>query len=109
MEKEGEIRFGDINLKEAFESLKEKDKEFYGEVEKALEDISKNVFCGRNVKKALIPKTLIQKYGIDNLWIYNLRDGWRLLYSIATPDKIEILAIILDWMSHKDYERLFNF
>ncbi len=28
---------------------------------------------------------------------------------ITTPNKIEIIAVILDWMNHKDYERLFNF
>ena len=109
MEKEGEIRFGDIKLKEAFEELEQKDKDLYEQLQKALEEISKNVFCGRNVKKELIPKLLIQKYEINNLWIYNLREGWRLLYSITTPDKIEIIAIVLNWMSHKDYERLFRF
>ena len=43
-----------------------------------------------------------------NLWIYNLRKDWRLLYSIGR-DEIEVLAVILDWMNHKDYERLFKF
>lgn len=109
MEKEGEIRFGNLSLKKAFEDLEKVDKELYKELEKTFEDISNNVFCGRNVKKELIPKKLIQKFGINNLWIYNLRDGWRLLYSITTPDKIEVLAIVLDWMNHKDYERLFGF
>ena len=52
---------------------------------------------------------IFDKYGIENLWIYNLRSGWRLVYSVSSPDKIEILAVVLDWMDHKDYERLFNF
>lgn len=109
MEKEGEIKFGDENLKVSFEELKEKDKELYERLEKALTDISKNVFCGRNVKKELIPKSLIKKYGLNNLWIYNLSEGWRLLYFITTPNKVEIIAVVLDWMNHKDYDRLFNF
>lgn len=109
MEKEGEIRFADLKLKESFKELKNSDKEFYEEIQNALNEISNNVFCGRNVKKELIPKKYIQKYNISNLWIYNLRDGWRLLYFITTPDKIDVLAIILDWMNHKDYERLFKF
>ena len=109
MEKEGEIRFADEKLKEAFEVLSEKDKNLSDQLEKALEEIRNNVFCGRNVKKNLIPKILRQRYSIDNLWIYNLRDGWRLIYSVVTPDKIEVLAVILDWMDHKDYDRLFGF
>lgn len=109
MEKEGEIRFVDEKLKKAFEELKESDKELYEELENAFENISKNVFYGRNVRKNLIPKELIQKHNLNNLWIYNLREGWRLIYFITSPDKIEVLAVILDWMSHKDYERLFKF
>ncbi|MBS3092444.1 hypothetical protein J4466_03425 [Candidatus Pacearchaeota archaeon] len=106
---EGIVKFGDEKLKEAFESLKEADKDLYEQIDKATDEIRKDVFCGRNVKKKLIPRELINKYGIDNLWIYNLRNGWRLLYSVTSPDRIQILAIVLDWMDHKDYERLFKF
>lgn len=65
-------------------------------------------FLWGNVKKELIPKELIQKYGINNLWIYNLRKDWRLIYSVG-KDEIELVAVILDWMNHKDYEHLFKF
>ena len=106
---EGIVKFTDEKLKEAFEILKEIDRELYNQIDKATDEISKNVFCGRNVKKKLIPREFSRKYRIDNLWIYNLRSGWRLLYSVSSPDKIQILAIVLDWMNHKDYERLFNF
>jgi hypothetical protein len=58
--------------------------------------------------KKLIPKILVQRYEINNLWIYNLRSGWRLLYSV-TNDEINVLALVLDWMNHKEYERLFGF
>ena len=106
---EGEVKFADEKLRESFEKLKETDKDLYEQIDKAAEEISNNIFCGRNVRKKLIPKQLIQKYGFNNLWIYNLRSGWRLLYSIMSPDKIQIIAIVLDWLSHKDYERLFKF
>jgi hypothetical protein len=106
---EGEIRFVNAKLRAAFEDLKKSDKELYKQVEHALTDISKDVFCSRNVKKKLIPKTLTQKYGINNLWIYNLPRGWRLIYSVINPSKVEVLALVLDWMDHKDYERLFKF
>ena len=106
---EGIVKFGDEKLKEAFENLKNFDSELYDQIDKAADEISRNVFCGRNVKKKLIPKEIVHKHGLDNLWIYNLRSGWRLLYSVTSPDKIQILAIVLDWMNHKDYERLFKF
>jgi len=106
---EGIVIFNDKSLKDAFQSLKKDDNDLYVQIDKATDEIKSNIFCGRNVKKKLIPKEFSKKYGLDNLWIYNLRSGWRLLYSISSPDKIRVLAIVLDWMSHKDYERLFNF
>lgn len=102
------IRFLDKELKESFESLKEEDERLYKEIVRALESIRNNAFYGRNVKKELIPKEFKQKYGVDNLWIYNLRKDWRLLYSLANKE-IEVIAIVLDWMDHKDYEKLFRF
>ena len=105
---ESQVKFVDLDLKSAFDSLKEKDDRLFKEIQKAINFITNNVFCGRNVKKELIPKTLIQRYDINNLWIYNLSKDWRLLYSVGR-DEIEVLAIILDWMDQKDYERLFKF
>jgi len=106
---EGEVKFTELKLKKAFEDLDKIDKDLYDQINKAIGEISKDVFCGRNVKKKLIPKLLIQKYGLNNLWIYSLRSGWRLLYSVTSPDKVQIIAVVLDWMNHKDYERLFKF
>ena len=102
------IIFADEELKKTFENLKSEDERLYKEIEEALKTIKQDAFFGRNVKKKLIPRELIQKYGIDNLWIYNLRKDWRLLYTI-TNNEVEVLAIVLDWMNHKDYERLFKF
>src|SRR3989344_3019387 len=105
---ESKVIFADEELKKIFESLEFKDERLYKEIEEALKVIKQDVFFGRNVKKKLIPKELIRKYELDNLWIYNLRKDWRLLYTI-TNNEVEVLAIVLDWMNHKDYERLFGF
>ena len=36
-------------------------------------------------------------------------DGWRLIYTITTPNKIEILSVILEWFDHPEYERKFHY
>ena len=46
----------------------ELDLDLLKEINKAVEEICNNSFCGRNVKKKLIPKELIKRYSIDNLW-----------------------------------------
>ena len=106
---ETKIEFANLNLKRAFEDLVDSDQRLYKEIEKAFEDILVNKYCGRNVRKKLIPRGLIKKYNINNLWIYNLRKDWRLLYTLTNSGEINILAVVLDWMNHKDYERLFKF
>ena len=98
------IVFSDEELQKDFDNLSENDPIKKG-IRKAIIEIQNNPYCGRNVKKKLIPK----KYNeLNNLWIYNLPSSWRLIYSLA-PNEIEILAVVLDWMDHKDYEHLFNF
>ena len=58
--------------------------------------------------RSLFQKIYIKKYGIDNLWKYDLPKAWRLLYSIV-GDEIRIIAIVIEWLSHKDYEKRFGY
>jgi hypothetical protein len=102
------IQFVDKNLEKSFNLLDENDPARKAII-KAIKDIKENCYCGRNVKKKLIPKKLIKKYGINNLWIYNMPSAWRLFYSLTTSGGVELVAVVLNWMSHKDYERLFRF
>ena len=101
------VVFVDQELEDSFNALSEKDPLKKG-IKRAIRFIQEDFSCGRNVKKELIPKKLIADYAINNLWIYDLPNGWRLIYSV-TSNKIEIIAAILNWMDHKDYERLFGF
>jgi hypothetical protein len=102
------VVFADSELEKSFNEIKESDP-LKKSLIRAIKEIQENCFCGRNVKKELIPKKLIDKYQINNLWIYNLQSAWRLFYSITSTREIEIIAAVLDWMDHKDYERLFGF
>jgi hypothetical protein len=106
--KASKVVFIDDSLQRSFNQVPNNDP-IKSAMKRAFNNIEKDVFCGRNVKKKLIPKKLIERYKINNLWIYNLPNGWRLLYSVTSDGEIEIIAAILDWMDHKDYERLFGF
>ena len=105
-EKMTKIVFADEKLKEAFERLKNSpsEKRLYDNLMRAFDDIEKAPNAFIHIKQKLIPREYATKYGIDNLWKYDLPNGWRLLYSLAN-DEIEIIAIILDWLDHKNYER----
>jgi len=104
------IVFADERVKEAFDKLKDSpsEKRLYEMLVRAFNDIEKFPNSFIHIKQKLIPKEYITKYGIDNLWKYDLPNGWRLLYSLG-KDEIEIIAIILEWMNHKNYERRFGY
>lgn len=108
MEREKSVAFADGKVREAAETLKKEDPGLYKFIERAIEDLKKNPFCGTSVPKRLIPKIYIRKYGINNCWKYDLPGAWRLLYSVA-GDRVRIVSIILEWMSHKSYERRFGY
>lgn len=76
---------------------------------RAIEDIKKNAFCGIPIPKRLIPKEYTQKYNVTNLWKYDLPDGWRLVYTITTPNRVEIISVILEWFDHTSYEKRFGY
>ena len=76
---------------------------------RAVRDLRQNAFAGIHVPKRLIPKEYIHKYGINNLWKYDLSKGWRLLYTVTSENEVELISAILEWFDHKDYERKFKY
>ncbi|MFH1585630.1 MAG: hypothetical protein ABIB79_02600 [archaeon] len=101
------VIFADSNLEEAFNSLEEKDW-LKKAISKAIDNLKINAFCGEKIRKELIPKEYIKKYNIENLFWYQLPKGWRLVYSVVA-DSGEILAIIIEYFDHKNYERRFKY
>jgi hypothetical protein len=98
-------------VQEAYEELekgKAVEKELHKNLKRAFKDMAENAFCGIQIPKRLIPKEYLKKYDIDNLWKYNLPDAWRLLYSIRR-DQVIVIAIVLEWMPHKEYEKKFKY
>lgn len=106
--KMSEVKFADDKLEKQYKNLGEND-EVKKYIKRAIKDIELNAFCSTPIPKRLIPIVYVSKYGVQNLWKYDLPDGWRLIYTITTPSKIEIVSVILEWMNHKEYERRFNY
>jgi len=95
------VAFADGRVKQEYESLGNSLKRF---VDRALDDLKRDPFCGVHVPKRLIPK----EYGVPNLWKYDLPSGWRLLYTVKA-DHVTVVAVVLEWLSHKSYERRFGY
>ena len=50
----------------------------------------------------------IKKYGITNLWKLNASKDWRIIYTVQ-GNEVEVISIILESLSHKEYERKFGY
>jgi len=108
MIKPSTVVFIDEKLENSFNSLKDEDP-IKKSIVSAIRELKKNAFSGIQVPKNLIPKEYIKKYGIKNLWKYDLPKGWRLLYTITADNEVELISAILEWFDHQEYERRFNY
>lgn len=107
MIKKSRVVFVSDELKKAFNALENED--FLKKaIIKAIKCLKVNAFCGIQIPKRLIPKEY-KKYGLNNLWKYNLPKGWRLIYTITPENEVEIITAILDWFNHKEYEKKFKY
>lgn len=105
------VAFINKKLKENFELLEDgkfEDKQLYDYIDRAMDDLKRDPSCGTKIPKRLWPKIYVRKYGITNLWKYDLPNGWRVIYTIEV-DKIKVVNIILEWFDHKEYNRRFNY
>lgn len=105
------VIFCDKKLEDNFDKLEKgkfQDKKLHDFIERAIKDLKKDATCGTKIPKKIWPKVYVQKYKINNLWKYDLPNGWRLVYTIKT-DEIMILSVVLEWFTHKEYERRFKY
>ena len=111
MNKVSEVTFISNNLKETYHELetgKFEDKKLFNFINRARNDLLQNPLCGIHIPNRLIPEEYTKNYGLTNLWKYDLPDGWRLLYTLL-GDELKIVAVILEWLTHKEYERRFSY
>lgn len=80
----------------------------FNSIKQKIEFLKCNPQYGIHIAKNKIPKEYIRRYDVNNLWKVNLSGAWRMIYTLR-GDRIEILAIVLDLLSHKDYERKFKY
>lgn len=108
MGKKCEVQFANEKVQEAYKKLDSEDPTLKKFIDRAIEDIKTNPFCGIQIPKKLIPKEYISKFKISNVWKYNLPNAWRLIYSVVGGETI-IISIVVEWVDHKEYERRFHY
>ena len=62
---------------------------------------------GEVVKGNRIPKTLRDRYGLENLFVEDLPSFWRLFYTIVR-DRGERYMVLVEIVDHRTYDRWFR-
>ena len=105
------VAFADASILRAFRQLRAgrfEERRLADRIAGAIGELKRNPFAGMAVPRRLWPAKYVRKFSVDNLRKYDLPDGWRLIYTIH-GDEIEIVSVILEWFSHKDYEKRFGY
>jgi len=108
MIKASKVVFISKELEDDFNSMTENDP-IKKSIKRAIVELRRNAFSGIQIPKRLISNAYIQNYRINNLWKYDLPLGWRLLYTITADNEVELISAVLEWFSHKEYERKFRY
>ena len=101
------VVFVDKDLEKAFNEMPDEDP-IKKAIIRAIKNIEEDFQAGEYIPKKDIPPSYLAKYEINNVRVYDLPFAWRLMYTITGSAEIGIISVILDWMNHKDYEKLFN-
>ena len=99
------IVFVNVKLKEDFDNLEKEDPIMKQEILMAFREIQKNAFVGTELKKHQLPREYEKKLGIHNVWKYEMKNSWKIIYSVENRGTI-IIAIILEWNDYKNYENM---
>lgn len=105
------VGFIDDQTYKAFLELKSgkfEEKELASFIDRAIGDLKANPLIGISIPRKQWPAEYVREYGINNLRKYDLPNAWRLIYTLR-GNEIEIVSVILEWFSHKEYERRFNY
>jgi mRNA-degrading endonuclease RelE of RelBE toxin-antitoxin system len=90
-----------------FASLNRKD-DLWKSIDACLDELKSNAQAGVKIPRNLWPGDYTRNYGVTNLYKCNLAGAYRLLYTIYVESgRVKVLAI--DFMPHKEYEKLFGY
>lgn len=78
------------------------------ELHNILKVLKENYLSGNKIPHKQWPQTYIKKYKIKNLWRFEMKSGWRLVYTIIAEK--DVLAVcIIEAFSHAEYEKRFSY
>ena len=68
-----------------------------------------NMLSGDSIRKRRIPRHYREGFGVNNLFRFEHPEGYRSCYTLVNVEGVGVCPIILDVMSHPEYERVFGY
>lgn len=70
--------------------------------------LKENPFAGDQVPVRLTPRRYKRKYAVTFVYRYRQPEGYRLIYTLARRENV-FIVVLVDMLTHKEYERVFNY
>ena len=77
-------------------------------IDDGLDVLKWNMFAGERIEKMKFPRFYVQKYGVNNLFKFNLDSKTRLIYTLVA-EKTGVAVVVLEILDHKRYEERFGY
>lgn len=77
-------------------------------IDDAKDNLAFDPYYGNQIPRKYLNKKIINFYGVDKIFRVELVGYWRLLYTIITDESL-IVVLILDFMDHNRYNKLFGY
>jgi len=77
-------------------------------VNSGLDVLKGNMFAGERIERRKFSRYYVQKYGVNNLYKFNLDSRTRLVYTLVA-DESGVAVVVLEILDHKKYEERFGY
>ena len=78
-------------------------------LDSGLDKLKLNRTLGEKIPRPQWPPYYVKRYGIDNLWKFNLSKGARLVYTLLSEKGRWIVVVLEAFLTHKEYEKRFGY
>jgi hypothetical protein len=77
-------------------------------IDAGLDALKFNMFAGERIERKKYPRYYVRKYGVNNLYKFNLDSSTRLIYTLVA-DETGVAVVILEVLDHKKYGERFGY
>lgn len=77
-------------------------------VNSGLDVLKENMFAGERIERRRFPSYYVQKFGVNNLYKFNLDARARLVYTLVA-EETGVAVVVLEILDHKRYEERFGY